>query len=405
MQLIISFFFFFTDWYSDITLCYQYWGIAFDKELEHGNTSCQETELLSCFDQSAMDLRATYTQAFILMLITIIISSCAFFAVAYQHSPIDYIWNLDPGKGFMRYIIQLVIWFIQFFSKIMWPFTYAIRAYIARVETDKTEHNFELLEDKTMWAFLKSIENGFENSIQMFLQLYLLKPYVSYLTTMSFSQVIQQGIGSLFNFSDSICDGKNVNIALGKLFLSILSLAYGSSSRRTSKPGITFGQTIKNLVLWLSYICFSLTRTIAIFSLIALEHPLSGIICFMSIHLIMMPLVIYDKYFFRGWPNFIMSILSCLASHTLIIDFRPSERGRPTFWIQIKFQLIILIENCVLLLLPVTQPDLYPDRKCYNYSWDIVFFTNGLWVVGICLQVKSYLFLLFKSYYLMQTSE
>ena len=84
----------------------------------------------------------------------------------------------------------------------MWPLTYLIRAFNDRVETDKTGENHQLYESKTTWVFLKSIENGLEGSIQMFLQLYLLKPYVSYLTTMPFSQVIQQGIGSILNFSD-----------------------------------------------------------------------------------------------------------------------------------------------------------------------------------------------------------
>jgi hypothetical protein len=405
-QIMISFFFFFTDWYSDISLCHQYWGIAFDKELNHENATCQKSDnLLSCSYQSAADLRATYTQAFIIMLITIIISSSAFFIVAFQHSPIDFIKNLKSnhcGEGYKKYIVQLVIWFIQFFSKIMWPFTYLIRAFNDRVETDKRGENHQLYESKTTWVFLKSIENGLEGSIQMFLQLYLLKPYVSYLTTMPFSQVIQQGIGSILNFSDSLCDGKNVNIALGKLFLSILSLAHGSSSRRTSKTGITLGQTIKNLVLWLSFICLTLARTIAIFSLVTLEYPLSGIACFISIHLIMMPLVFIDghgklweisktnskKPSLQRLKNIGKLMLTCLASHTLVINFQSQDGGNQTFWIQLKFQLIILIENFGLLLLPLLQPNLFPDKDCYKSSWDIVIFTNGLWMVGICLQVK-----------------
>ena len=147
------------------------------------------------------------------------------------------------------------------------------------------------------------------------------------------------------NFSDSLCDGKNVNIALGKLFLSILSLAHGSSSRRTSKTGITLGQTIKNFVLWLSFICLTLARTIAIFSLVTLEYPLSGIACFISIHLIMMPLVFIDghgklweisktnskKPSLQRLKNIGKLMLTCLASHTLVINFQSQDRGNQTF--------------------------------------------------------------------------
>ena len=141
LQLLLSFFFFFTDWYSDISLCYQYWGIAFDKEVSHENDSCQESDQLkSCFYQSADDLKATYTQAFIIMLTTIIISSSAYLVVTVQHSPIDFIQRLKSeniDEGFKKYIFQLGIWILQISSKLMWPFTFVVRAF-----TDRVDHCF-----------------------------------------------------------------------------------------------------------------------------------------------------------------------------------------------------------------------------------------------------------------------
>ena len=418
LQLMLSFAFLFWDTISDALLCYQYMNIAFRAEGSSSNATCViDGQKFTCFEQSSASIQESYTAAFCVMVVTIFVSTMAYVWAAIKHSPGEWINKLSTGKhripmvSFISQSWNLVLWL---FAKFMWPLTYVIRSFSDRVEVDKRGINFSLQESELTWKFLKSIENGLENFIQMFLQLYLLKPHVSYLTTLSFSQVIQQGIGSLFNFSDSICDGKNVNIALGKLLLSILSLSYGASSRLTSKKGITLGQTIKNLVIWIAFVCISLSRTIAIFFLIALESPLPGIACFFCLHLTLVTLVFTDIT--GNSSNFIEMVLraiilmkekpmstiryagsfmmSSLSSHTFVINFQANERNNQTFWVQFKFQLLILVENLLLLLLPMMQPNLYPEEECFHYSRSFILYASVLWMVGICLQVDTFISLL-----------
>ena len=417
-QVLLSFVFLFWDTISDALLCYQYMSIAFKTEGSTSNATCViEGQKSACIEQSAADIQESYTTASYVMMVTILVSTMAYVWAAIKHSPGEWINKLCtvnhniPMVCFISQSCNLIVWL---FAKFMWPVTYVIRSFSDRVEVNKAGINESLQESESTWKLLKSIENGLENFIQMFLQLYLLKPHVSYLTTMSFSQVIQQGIGSVFNFSDSICYGKNVNIAIGKLLLSILSLSYGASSRMTSKKGITLGQTIKNLVVWIAFVCLSLSRTLAIFFLIALNSPLPGIACFICLHLTLVPFVFID---ITGTSsNFIDLVLkacisikkrpistiryagsfmmSSLASHTFVINFLSNERRNPTFWVQFKFQLIILVENLLLLLLPWIQPNLYPAVECFDYSRSFIMYASVLWMVGICLQVKYFFYLI-----------
>ena len=407
-QVLLSFAFLFWDTISDALLCYQYMNIAFRTDGSTSNVSCViDGQKSTCFEQSSADIQESYTIAFYVMIVTILVSTMAYILAAIKHSPGGWMNKLCtvnhniPMVCFISQSCNLVLWL---FAKFMWPLTYVIRSFSDRVEVDKTGINKSLQESESTWKFLKSIENGLENFIQMFLQLYLLKPYVSYLTTMSFREVIQQGIGSLFNFSNSICDGKNVNIALGKLLLSILSLSYGASSRMTSKKGITLGQTIKNLVVWIAFICLSISRTLAIYFLIALESPLPAIACFICLHLTMVPMVFLEipgniAHYAKDKPiKFITCagkiIMSSLASHTFIINFQLNERRNQTFWVQFKFQLIILVENSLLLLLPLVQPNLYPADECFDNSKSFILYASVLWMVGICLQVLGYYYII-----------
>ena len=84
----------------------------------------------------------------------------------------------------------------------------------------------------------------------------------------------------------------------------------------------------------------------------------------------------------------VIFIMSCFASHTVIICFQTKERGAETFWTQLKFKSLILCENISLLLLPLLVPNLYPPEDYYYTSQDYVFFSIGLWLFGVLLQVS-----------------
>ena len=258
-----------------------------------------------------------------------------------------------------------------------------------KVKYDKQRGRKKVDESKEYWFIIKTLENGVENVIQMFLQLYLLTPYISFLTTLSLSEFIQLSVSNIFDFTDSLCEGRNLSIGMSKLFLSILSLSFGASSRQTSKPGITLGQTLKNIALWLSFVCLSISRIMAIFSLVALQSPLPGIVCFVLIHLVLVFFILIDKSVsYRKVSSHFLTIMSCISSHTVIISFR-KYRGQTTFRRQLHFQSLILLENVLLCTLPLMIPDHYPPEDCYDYSHKFIAFVVGLWSIGIILQVNK----------------
>ena len=275
---------------SDVSLCYQYYNVAFFTKEKQITGTCDEIE----FEQTLADVTATYTLAFYVMLVTISVSSIAYLWAIIKHSAAEWIINLDKENKiknqFIYHVRKLFYFFLILISKILWPLTHLLREYKSKVKTHEGGANDPIHESETTWLFIKTIDNGVENFIQMYLQLYLIKPYVTKLTKLPVVDILQ-GIHSIYNLSDSLCKGKNVSIALGKLFLSLISLSYGAASRQASKPGISFGQTIKNLVLWLSFVCLSVARTTSIFSLVALETPIPGLVTFFLIHLLLVSLI------------------------------------------------------------------------------------------------------------------
>ena len=380
-QLLLSFAFLFWDWISDILLCKQYMSIAFYSNENTGNQTCNEAQEIPCLEQTDDDIQLTYTIASIVMLITISITSLVYLWAAYKHSSKK--WTTTNNTTH-----RMIIFIMLIITKIFWPITYLCREVRDRVINSKGKNDL-VEESKTYWVIIKTLENGCENVIQMFLQLYLLRPYLSFLTTLTLSRFIQLSVGNLFDFSDSLCEGRNLSIGMSKLLLSILSLSYGASSRQTSKPGITLGQTIKNIVLWLSFVCLSISRITAIFSLVALQSPLPGIGCFLLIHLILVFWILRDENvpFCEVLTQF-KTILSCISSHTVIISFEKKKRGKETFQRQLYFQILILLENVLLCSLPLMISDHYPPGDCYQYSYKFLAFDIGLWIIGIILQVN-----------------
>ena len=313
-----------------------------------------------------------------------------------------YIWaafkHFNEKRTANKNLSFFKVYFLPIISMIFWPITYLCREVMDRVKLENKGTNELVEESKKYWVIIKTLENGCENVIQMFLQLYLLKPYISFQTTLSLREFLQFSVSNIFHYSDSLCEESNISIGMSKLLLSILSLSYGASSRQTSKPGITLGQTIKNTMLWLSFASLSISRITAIFSLVALQSPIHGIVCFLLIHLALVFLILREKnvsctcsdvstHFKTIISTHFTTIMSCISSHTVIISFEKKERGKETFRRQLYFQSLILLENTVLCFLPLIIPDHYPTGECYDYSHKFIAFVIGMWSIGIILQV------------------
>ena len=201
----------------------------------------------------------------------------------------------------------------------------------------------------------------------------------------------------MFSMPESYCNKSDGYAALGKLTLTILSLSYGMSSRQATKRGQTLGQSIKNLVLWISFSLFSLARMIAIFSLLTLSYPLPALLSFMFVHILMVLLIqaCLNKKMNSIWTltkEFVPNLISAVGSHTLWIDINSPARGTPTFLKQTIFQAMIMIENLIMLLLPVLAPGYYPQDDCFQIHPSLIIYSCSFWLVGALLQVIRFFY-------------
>ena len=421
--VIPSIVFYFSDLYTDLILCIQYYYMVYvygstmntacfqedeDKSClvqTLGNFSCSDsTSTLSavhgivtevncssvndwvhCFENNDNEIQIQqYKTAFYVMIAACLISLITYWLSAK---------NIEISKS-KKVWKNLIV-------KVIWPFTYAYGEYQYRIDPHYTESDL-LKVSKSTWHILKNIENGLENFAQILLQVYLLSPYVNSIRNLPWMNILYLSVNSIyksFSIPNLFCIQSNVDTALGKLLLSILSISYGVSSRKTSKPGQTFGQSIKNLVLWISYFFITISRTVAIFSIISQNDPVTAILISVLVHLIVVAIVkmMTDDIGYLNddkdklWKRVSWCALSCLASHTFRINFKDNKRGTNTFYKESAFQFVIVVENIILLLLPDAFPNLYPNNNdCYQFSYHDVLISFLLWFLGIILQVWNH---------------
>ncbi len=307
------------DIYTDIISCINYGYIAFDNSTEieqnclvqlenksclvDGNYTCHDdtSDRLSfasriltngtcdesrdwwtpCVQRSAETIHLQYLAAFVIMLIisTLSLSSYAGIAintrVGYKFS----YFNIPENQK--TSVISNISWF---FSKLIWPLTYVIKVCEYRLDSQFRKSAL-LKESKKKWKLLKNLENGFENYYQILLQLYLLSPYLKSVSKLPLRKLVTlENLISTFSVPDVFCSQQNIQAALGKLLLSTLSLSYGLSSRQSTKEGEPFGQSVKNVLLAVSYFFLCYARIMALLPLFSLENPIIALLVFTFVH-------------------------------------------------------------------------------------------------------------------------
>ncbi len=420
LQVFLSLIFYGSDFVTDIFLCKQYWTMAYDTNNAMNNSicsvktnyeSCLSTEILSnnsmltsdsiqllvnmvenvncsksktwisCIDFDIEETQKQYIPAYYMMLMTILISSISYLWIAYNTK------IKVRGSSLKKLILML-----------FWPVNYMFEEYKLG-EDSRLELGDSLKSMESSWKLLKSIENGIENYIQFFIQLFLLTPYISFLLTLPIKELFWMGVANLIGIFDppeTLCGGNGGPSALGKLFLSVMSLSYGTSSRQAARRGQTLSQSIKNLVLWLSYLLLCFARIISIFSLLALDNPVLPALTFASIHFAFVLVILVITKEFNGCLNEIVPcFLTCMASHTVVINFHHTDQSASTVIKQLLFHSIVMIENMILLMMPLIWTEIYPSTECFKITSSELYIVGPLWSTGICFLVSfsgEYLF-------------
>ncbi len=308
------------DLWTDIVSCISYGYIAFDNSTEieqaclsqlesksclvDGNYSCYDTDdrisfasriftngtcdesnyWTPCIKRSAETIDLQYRAAFVIMLIISILSCSSYIGIAFNtivDAKLPFHDNLPSCINQRKPLLTSIWWFL---SILFWPLSYAWEVKNYRLDP-KFKKTKELKKSKKSWKLLKNLENGFENYYQILLQLYLLSPYLRSLSKLPLRDLVNwDNFISTFSVPNVFCSQQNVQAALGKLLLSTISLSIGLSSRQATKEGEPFGQSVKNLVLAVSYFFLCYARIMSILPLFSLEHPFIALMVFTLVH-------------------------------------------------------------------------------------------------------------------------
>jgi hypothetical protein len=122
--------------------------------------------------------------------------------------------------------------------KLLWPLIHIWRRmqYLASLRSSECiESNSE--SDK-VWANIKAVEYGVESSLQLLLQLWLLNPFLSDISTWSLKEIIDRCGTGLANFiTFDTYPACYIEKALGKILLTIITFSLGVAQMKSYKPG------------------------------------------------------------------------------------------------------------------------------------------------------------------------
>jgi len=472
--LLLSYVPFMYDIYSDIVLAVSYHRIAYSNKTfdESELSNCSGNQLnFSCYERTRMSIREPFPNssfdtliqsdgfqsyenslnlhqmfeaAFIATCFSIIISLSFYiysipidlqglFSLPYNIRKImpdkfnqgvtrmQWFMN-DKSRRKNRVVLFLSKIFLMGLGKVLWPFIHILRRMQYLASLKSSEHSdLHLLSDQT-WANIKAVEYGVESSLQMLLQLWLLKPFLSEISLWSTTDVVVRCATGLANFvTFDKYPACYIEKALGKILLTIISLTLGVANMKCYKHGQGFtDKPLKTIPIFLSILAQTIARIFAFKSLILMKTSL-GFFKYAVFFLSHFMAVFTIKVLFENpslqetstalseacqskrltsvktlsW-NLFRFIFSGLSSTIILIHLRQNQPASPTshftFLPHTLFFVLSLIQNFVLVTLPYLAPDLYPEVDCFTTDsrskavWIVVV----LWFVGVITQVIHY---------------
>ena len=304
--VLFSYMPFLYDFYSDVTLAKNYYGIAFsnDSIKEDSLWSCSSKLNSTCFEEtSTMDINSLFAIAFWVTVATVIISGIIYGWVIYKHSDPKCItdfekkmYDLGSSKKINSTLVKItaksVRLFLSIVAKIFWPIVHIIRKYQYNASSKRSDHKDLTTESDDTWHTIKTVEYGIESSVQLCLQTWLLKPFFADITRWDSQQLVIKSVHGIMNFlTFNTYPACYIERALGKILLTVTSLALGVALMKSTKPGMgACERPLRTLPILFSILAQTVARIFAFRSLILIEsgiHLLKYLI-FLVIHFVLL---------------------------------------------------------------------------------------------------------------------
>jgi hypothetical protein len=300
--------------------------------------------------------------------------------------------------------------FLVVLGKLLWPFIHAWRRvkYLASFRSSKYSKMHSVSDEA--WTNIKAVEYGVESSLQLFLQLWLLNPFLAEISIWSPTEVVVKCVTGLANFvTFDTYPACYLEKALGKILLTVISFSLGVAQMKSYKPGQGYsGKSLGIISILFSILAQTIARTFAIKSLILMKSPgfLKYAIFFFTHYTAVFAIKILCEtqsvkeklkvYKKDNLKILLMFIASGFSSTIVMIHLRhvqpTSNKSHFTFLSHSSFFILILIENIVLVTFPYFAPDLYPVDDCFttNSRSTAVWIVVVLWFVGVICQIIYY---------------
>jgi hypothetical protein len=452
IELLLLYLPFIFDMYSDIILAVSYHRIAYvnktfdESELlecssNQFNFSCYkksmlgktESFIISSYDPvdpinslSRLEISTNFQHMFKIAFV----STCFLIMISmanYIHSiPFLHIFNLkNPIWPWWKRLITLMV---NILFKFLWPIFHIFLRMWYLVSKDKfigDTHTMHSLTD-IIEESIKTVEYGVESSLQLLLQLWLLHPFLSDISTWSNTEVVVRCVTGLANFlTFDTYPACYIEKALGKILLSVILFSLGVAKMKSYKPGQGYsGKSLGPIPIFLSIVAQTIARILTFRSLILMETSLGyfkyALFFFLHFLAVFTIKILFETQLVKETSaapsdtgllkrlnlkstlyELNKFLLSGLSSTIVMIYKRKSEPvSGPscftflshTFLSHTAFFILILIQNLVLVTLPYMAPDLYPQDDCFTTDSrsKAVRIVVILWFVGVITQVIHY---------------
>jgi hypothetical protein len=437
--VLLSYLPYFMDIYFDITLANSYKIYSSENfsvaELWTCGT-CGEVKLnSSCHERIYSDIDASYhrednnlSNGFediqnyfrVAFLITIFLLS---FTVGFYILCIAFYSNPEkPGTSGKSSVFFNFCPLMTFCSKILlvcvkqlcWPLIHCRWQLLYLASPKRSQYKEHLAKSTAVWKNIKIVENGLESSLQLLLQMWLLRPFVPIIMTWSYTELISRCVSGFANFfSFGIHPACYIEKALFKILLTIIFLSL-SLSLIKRKPG---QDLLKTSPMFISIFAQTVGRMVALNSLVLMtatwgyyKYVLFFIIHFLLVFLIKIVFEVkslLDKiaacFQSQGWRKRIWKVIKFITSgisSTIVMihlnqDKEDGNKKHPTLLSHSAFQIIILFENLLLVSLPFhANGEHYPPDDCFPASskYKALGTVIVAWVVGVVAQSIHYKF-------------
>jgi hypothetical protein len=444
--VLLSYIPYFMDIYFDIALAKSYRAYSSENFSVTELWSCGDIELnSSCYEgigsdhapinhidsssltfaviEATEDIKKSFDVAFWITIFLILITVVFYIVSITFDSPTSWLTSLQrtgreySGKDYCCRQSTIMAWFFQKFlicvSKLLWPIVHCGWQLLYLAAPKRSHYKQNLDNSTAIWNSIKMVEYGLESSLQLLLQLWLLRPFLPTIMTWDTSELISKCASGLANFLlFGIIPACYIEKALAKIVLTIFFLSLGISQMK-KKAGQSFAKT---LPMFVSIFAQTVGRIGALISLVLMTTSLGYFkyALFFTLHILLVfmiktlvevtalrdnlqyPCSLQHKQKKQVW-RIIKFIASGLSSTIVMIHLRrdneEQHKRHPSLLSHSCFHILILFENLLLACFPyIANGRYYPSDDCFPPSsqYNVICIVILAWFIGVVAQSIHY---------------